>query len=40
MSFCAMPMVAAKSAVNAPTIATTTIACGARRKNTLQRTTM
>ncbi len=40
MSFCAMPMVAANSAVNAPTIATTIIAWGARRKKTLQRATM
>ena len=40
MSFCMRPIVAAKSAVKAPTTATTIIACGAMRKNTLQRATM
>ena len=40
MSFCARPTVAAKRAVNAPTIATTAIAVGDSRNNTFDRTTM
>ena len=40
MSFWARPIVAAKIAVKPPTIATTIIASGARRKSTLQRATM
>ena len=40
MSFWATPIVAAKSAVKAPTTATTIMAFGARRKKTLQRATM
>src|SRR3982751_1382353 len=40
MSFCAMPIVAAKIAVIAPTVATTAIAAGERRNSGFDRTTM
>src|SRR5512144_496029 len=40
MSFCAMPIVAAKIAVAAPMMATTAIAVGDRRKSAFERTTM
>jgi hypothetical protein len=40
MSVCARPIVAAKSAVIAPTVATTPIAVGERRKRMFERTTM
>ena len=40
MSFCARPMVAANTAVNPPTSATTSIAVGERRKMKFDRATM
>src|SRR5664279_1983580 len=40
MSFCTRPMVAAKIAVKAPTIATVFIACGASTNNAFERATM
>jgi hypothetical protein len=40
MSFCTSPMVAAKIAVNAPTIATVFMACGASTNSAFDRATM